>query len=104
MSAKNTPANGEGIDLAKLVELLTPAQRKALGLPNTPAKEEGEKVPFLSCWNASRINPQARTRIFAHTNRKSGEVRKYRALTPEQAHAMMDENLAAGRVYAVPVA
>jgi len=71
---------------------------------DAPAKGESTepKVPYLSCWTASRIT-RAKDGTFSHKAKKPGATaRKYRALTRDEAIALLDENLAAGRVFAVP--
>lgn len=99
-STRTSQPKAGGIDLGKLVELLTPAQLEALGIEQAP-KEPG--VPFLSCWTASRVNANAKGE-FTHSSKKSGTSKKYRKLSEAEAIAMVKANIGAGRVYAVPVA
>lgn len=60
-----------------------------------------EAVPFLSCWNSAKI--AVKNGAFTHVNRKTGKGKTYAVLTREEAVAMVDANIAAGRVYAVHV-
>lgn len=89
-----------GIDPSKMTKAQLIAALQLLGAETKEAPKP-EAVPFLSCWNASRVS-LGKDRTFTHTSKKGG-AKRYQALTADEAHAMVDANIAAGRVYAVTV-
>lgn len=80
---------------------ITRAQWDAIAAAMGSGTENGtpESVPYLSCWNASRVKV-GKDGTFSHKP-KSGTEKQYRTLTRDEAVALLDENIAAGRVYAV---
>lgn len=96
---KASPA--KAVELSpEVLALLTPAQKEALGIVDSPASTAPE-VPYLSCWKASRINASAKG-TFTHTNRRTSEVKSYKRLSEAEAIKVLKANYAAGRVYAIP--
>lgn len=65
--------------------------------PATPAPS----VPFLSCWSSGSATRTKVGKTFAASSKRHGK-REYLVLSEDEAIQILRENLAAGRVYAVP--